>query len=135
MNAKPTILIVDDDEGILDTMNDILNEKGFEVAIASDGYKAIEMVKVGTFDVILMDIKMPGINGVETFKRIKAIKPLSRIIFMTAYALEDVVNEAKKEGAAAVLYKPLDIEKLEKMLRNSQANGLSKQKFQPYFQR
>jgi len=120
---EPAILIVDDDKGILETMADILNELRFKVTIANNGYEAIDLVKNGTFDMILMDIKMPGIDGVETFKRIKRIKPASKIIFMTAYAFEELVAEARTEGAIDVLYKPVDIGNLEKMLRNSKSKG------------
>lgn len=134
MGNESSILIVDDDQGILETMTDILNEMCFNVTVASDGYKAIELVKNGTFDVILMDIKMPGIDGVETFKRIKQIKPNSKIIFMTAYAFEELVTEAKTEGAIDVLYKPIDIGNLEKMLRNSKSNGNGKCDFSCFSQ-
>lgn len=72
---KANILIVDDDDGMIETLRDILIDLDYNVEIASDGYKAIEIVKNQSFDVILMDIKMPGINGVETFKEIKSIQP------------------------------------------------------------
>ena len=107
--------------GILETMMDILSEMNFKVIEATDGYKAIDFIKEGTFDAILMDIRMPGIDGIETLKRIKQIKPHSKIILMTAYALEDVVLEARKEGASAVLFKPIDVDTLVKLLTNSTA--------------
>ena len=132
MGNEPAVLIVDDDAGILETMSDILKELHFKVTVANDGFKAIELVKNGTFDAILMDIRMPGIDGVETFKRIKRIRPGSKIIFMTAYAFEELVTEAKREGATAVLYKPIDIGNLEKMLRNAKPNGSKPQKFQQF---
>ena len=112
-------MIVDDDDGILETLSDILTELQFNVTTASDGYKAIDLVEQGTFDVILMDIKMPGIDGVETFKRIKIIKPDASIIFMTAYAREERVDEAEREGAVDILCKPIDIANLEKTIREA----------------
>jgi len=64
------------------------------------------------FDVILMDIKMPGMNGVETLKEIKMIRPDVTVVMMTAYAVEDLIKEAQREGAYGVLHKPLDVEKM-----------------------
>jgi len=119
VEKRYTILIVDDDRGILETMMDILSEMNFKVIEATDGYKALNLIRAGAFDAILMDIKMPGIDGIETLKRIKQIKPNSKIILMTAYALEDTVLEAQKEGAQAILFKPIDIGNLVKMLADS----------------
>ncbi|HME55316.1 MAG TPA: response regulator [Candidatus Lokiarchaeia archaeon] len=109
-------MIVDDDEGMFETMLDILSEMNFNVTVANDGYKAIELIKEGTFDAILMDIKMPGIDGIEVLKRIKHIKSSAKIILMTAYATENNALDAQKEGASALLYKPIDFDKLEETL-------------------
>ncbi len=73
---KTRVLMVDDDDEMIETLSDILEDLDYHVEVASDGYKAIKMVKTQSFDVILMDIKMLGINGVETFKEIKSIQPL-----------------------------------------------------------
>jgi two-component system response regulator HydG len=112
MNNKASILIVDDDGGMCETLSDIIEESGYCTAIALDGHQALEMVKEMDFDVILMDIRMPGMNGVETFKQIKSIHPGTAVVMMTAYAVEDRIKEALREGAYGVLYKPLDIERM-----------------------
>jgi len=112
MGEKVRILIVDDDPGMTETLADILSHMGYDVAVAGDGYRAIAMIKEKAYDVALMDIKMPGINGVETFKEVKRISPSTRVIMMTAYALEDLVQEALAEGALSVFYKPLDIDRV-----------------------
>jgi two-component system response regulator HydG len=122
-DAKLSVLVVDDDPGILETMADILVEKKFLVTIASDGFKAIELVREKHFDAIIMDVRMPGIDGVETFKKMKKIKRVPKTIFMTAYALEDMIQEAKAEGAIAVLIKPIDIEALDTLLKNRLYSG------------
>ena len=64
------------------------------------------------FDAIFMDIKMPGINGVQTFREVKKIDPEAAVIMMTAYSVEDLVKEALEEGAYAIVYKPFDIDKV-----------------------
>jgi two-component system response regulator HydG len=112
LKEKARILIVDDNISLCKTMSFVLGRKGYAVATARDGPEAIEKVKETPFDVILMDLKMPVMDGVETHRRIKEIRPESVVVMMTAYAVEDLVQDALKEGAYAVLYKPLDMEKL-----------------------
>lgn len=112
LENKANILIVDDDIEMAETLSDILTDLGHHVEIANDGFKAIQKVKDQSFDVILMDIQMPGINGVETYKEIKRIQPKAGVIMMTAYAVEDLVAEALKEGAYGVWYKPVEITKV-----------------------
>lgn len=112
MREKANILIVDDDPGMTETLADILSELSYDVAVAEDGYRAIEMMRKKAYDVVLMDIEMPGISGVESFKEIKSICPSTKIIMMTAYSVEDLVKEALEEGAYGIIYKPLDIDKI-----------------------
>ena len=109
---KTNVLVVDDLKSIRLTLGGILEDEGYNVVLAEDGYQAIEMAKQTTFDLIFMDIKMPGINGVQTFREIKRINPEAVVIMMTAYSVEDLVREAVEEGAYAVVYKPFDIEKI-----------------------
>ena len=110
--GKTNILVVDDLRSIRLTLGGILEDKGHNVVTVEDGYRAIEAVKKTHFDAIFMDIKMPGINGVQTFREIKKIDPGAAVIMMTAYSVEDLVKEALEEGAYAVAYKPFDIDKI-----------------------
>ena len=108
--SRPTnILIVDDDSAIAKTLRFILEDEGYQVALAEDGPAAIERVRQVAFDLILMDVKLPRMNGVEVYKAVKRISPGSRVIMMTAYALENLIQQALREGALGVFYKPLDI--------------------------
>jgi len=93
-------------------MSLVLKEKGYAVATAQSGPEAIAKVKETAFDIIFMDIKMPEMNGVETYNRIKKIRPEAVVVMMTAYAVEDLIQEALKKGANGVMYKPLDIKKV-----------------------
>ncbi len=111
MGEKIGILIVDDNVSLCRTMSLILSRKGYFVTTAKDGAEAIERVEESPFDIVFMDIKMPVMDGVETYKRIKQIRPETVAIMMTAYAVEDLVQDALQEGAFAVIYKPLDLEK------------------------
>ena len=109
---KTNVLVVDDLRSIRLTLGGILEDKGHKVITVEDGYQAIEAVKKTHFDVIFMDIKMPGINGVQTFREVKKIDPKAAVIMMTAYSVEDLVKEALEEGAYAIVYKPFDIDRL-----------------------
>ncbi|MDD4859122.1 MAG: response regulator [Dehalococcoidales bacterium] len=112
MMAKTNVLVVDDLRSMRLTLGGILEDKGHNVATVEDGYQAIEAVRKVHFDAIFMDIKMPGINGVQTFREIKKIDPRATVIMMTAYSVEDLVKEALEEGAYAVVYKPFDIDRI-----------------------
>lgn len=109
---KPSILIVDDNNSLCKTMSFVLERKGYATTMAKNGPEAIENVKERPFDMIFMDIKMPLMDGVETYKNIKRIRPDAAVMMMTAYAVEDLVQEALKEGAYGIIYKPLDIEEV-----------------------
>jgi DNA-binding NtrC family response regulator len=104
------ILVVDDDRRIVKTTCDILKFKGYEPIPAFTGEEGIEKVRSATPDCVLMDIKMPGINGVEAMKRMKEIAPSLTIVLVTAYATEDLMEEAKQAGAYAVLSKPVNFQ-------------------------
>ena len=120
MKDKASVLIVDDDEGMTETLSDILADLGYSVEVVNDGFKAIENVKTCAFDVILMDIKMPGINGVKTLKEIKNIQPEATVMMMTAYSVEDLIAEALKEGAYGVIYKPIEVAKVVEFIERIQ---------------
>ncbi len=106
------ILVVDDQAGMRLTLKGILSKKGYDVTVAQDGMAALEAVKKTHFQVILMDIKMPGMSGVETFVKIKEVSPNSVVIMMTAFALEEEIKRAIREGAYAVIHKPFEMDKI-----------------------
>jgi len=106
------ILVVDDLRSMRLTLGGILEDEGHNAVTVENGYQAIEAAKKTHFDVIFMDIKMPGINGVQTFREIKRIDPEAAVIMMTAYSVEDLVKEALEEGAYAIVYKPFDIDRI-----------------------
>lgn len=109
---KPKILVVDDMKSMRRTLAGLMEDKGYDVTGVEDGYQAIEAAKRTAFDLIFMDIKMPGINGVQTFREIKKITPKSVVVMMTGFAVEDLVKEALEEGAFSVVYKPFDTERV-----------------------
>jgi len=110
MGEKANILVVDDDRRMVKTICDILKIKGYAVSVAYSGEEALGMVKSESPDCVLMDIKMPGINGVEAMKLIKELRPDLPVVLMSAYATEELEQEARGKGAYAVLAKPLDFQ-------------------------
>jgi two-component system response regulator HydG len=116
---KTNVLVVDDLRSIRLTLSGILEDEGYNVVMAENGYQAIEAAKQTPFDLVFMDIKMPGINGVQTFRELKKVNPQASVIMMTAYSVEDLVKEALEEGAYAVVYKPFDIEKIVSIIESA----------------
>jgi two-component system response regulator HydG len=110
MKEKTRVLIVDDDRRMAKTIYDILTIKGYEAMQAHSGEEAVERLHRGLPDCVLMDMKMPGINGIETMKIIKEMAPGLPVILMSGYATEEQTCEAKQQGAYAVLNKPIDIQ-------------------------
>jgi two-component system, NtrC family, response regulator HydG len=104
------ILVVDDDRRIVKTTCDILKIKGYESTAAFTGEEAVEKVSADPPDCVLMDIKMPGISGVEAMKRIHNIVPALPVVLVSAYATEELLAEAKRAGAYAVLNKPMNFQ-------------------------
>ena len=116
------ILAVDDNRDFCQNVADIIELKGYEVTTVFDGTQAIDSVKKNSYDLVIMDIKMPGMNGVEVFREIRKISPSTVIILMTAYALEDLKKEALREGVFASLRKPLDFDELFIIIDNAISN-------------
>jgi two-component system response regulator HydG len=112
MDDKPTILVVDDNQDLLETFAMILKRRGYHVQTAVNGLSAVDKFKKQNFDVTLMDIVMPEMNGVDAFKKIKEIQPGAPIILMTAYSDEEMLQSAKDEGVLQIIHKPIRIDQL-----------------------
>ena len=121
MPEKSKVLVVDDNKNFCRNVSDILELKGYEVVTAYDGLNALDMVKKDGFDVVLMDVKMPVMDGVATFKKMKEVAPHTQVIMVTAYAVEELIREALREGAFGALRKPLDFDELFALLERAGA--------------
>ena len=122
---ETNVLIVDDDKGMRFTLEGIIDDEGYMVRGAENGYQAIELAKETTFQWVFMDIRMPGLNGVETYLEIKKISPESRVVMMTGFSVEELVKQALEEGVYAVLYKPLPVEQVLKILASSEPTTIT----------
>ncbi|MEW6087850.1 MAG: response regulator [bacterium] len=112
MATKLKVLIVDDNERFCNNIVDILELKGYDISGVYDGYQAVEAVKKQKFDIVLMDIKMPGMNGVDTVKMLRTIDPDINIVMITAFADDSVYKDELKNSNLKIMQKPMDIDKL-----------------------
>ncbi|HBS59011.1 MAG: response regulator [Bacillota bacterium] len=116
MNGNITIMVIDDQPGIRRLLAEVLQEDGYNVAIAANGYDALHKVKEITPQLILMDMKMPGMDGLETFRELKKAGKAERVIMMTAYGELELVKEALNLGAYKYITKPFDINVIKKIV-------------------
>ncbi len=109
---QTNVLLADDNADLLNTLSQILGLHGCKVQTAEDGLDAVGKASEANFDVILMDIIMPRMNGIEAFRTIKKSNPSAKVILMTAYYEEDEMEKALSEGVLQALHKPVDIREL-----------------------
>jgi len=109
---REKILIVDDEANMRRTLADILADEGYDVTTAATGEEAVKLCEAGDHKVILMDVRMPGIGGVEAFRKIRRHHEGIRVILMSAFSVDALKEAALDEGAIAFLAKPLDLEKV-----------------------
>lgn len=119
MNEKVTILIVDDEESVRDSLYDWFIDDGYYVETAEDAKKALSILDEKEFDIVLADIKMPGMDGMELHKRIKTMSREPIFIIMTAFASVDTAVQALKNGAFDYVTKPFDPDDLSHLIRNA----------------
>lgn len=117
MIQKFKILVVDDEAAMRVTMSDWLEEKEYNVVSACSGMEAIEKVKTEPFNVAFVDMKMPGLDGIEVLRAIKRINPDISVIIMTAYATIETAIRAMKEGAYNYLVKPFSLDEAELIVK------------------
>ena len=117
MRKKPRILVVDDEWAMQEALRDWLKEDGYEVGLASSGEEAIVQAKQKNWEVILLDLKMPGMDGLAALKKLKEVNPEAEILMMTAYATVDTAVKAMKEGAFDYLVKPFDPDEVEMQIK------------------
>jgi len=125
---KARVLVVDDELNMRTTLADILADDGYDVTTAESGERAVKLFRRRPFDAVVMDVRMPGIDGIEACRRIRQIQPDAQVIMMSAYSVEQLVEDSLREGIVAFLRKPLDAEQLLQLLgvasgRNTPEHG------------
>ncbi len=125
-NKKIKLLIVDDEEDFLNTIAERLGMRDFDIATASEGDLAVKVAKKGKFDVAILDINMPGMDGMELLQILKKKHKFLEVIMLTGHGAIDSAVEATKLGAYAYLEKPYDFENLLDVLKKAYEARLRK---------
>jgi two-component system, NtrC family, response regulator HydG len=118
------ILIVDDDPDHAESLADILEARGHHVELAPSGEAALARFCEADFDLTLMDVKLPGMNGVETFFAFRRLRPDARVLMMTGYSVEQLVAQAIENGALGVLRKPFSATDLLRAVDDVKPRGI-----------
>ncbi len=118
------IFVVDDDRDFAESLADVLEPQGHTVALAFSGEEAVQRFDAEDFDITFMDVRMPGMDGVESFLEIRKMKPGAKVVMMTAYSVEQLLDKAIEEGALGVLRKPFETDDLIKMLDAIKRRGI-----------
>jgi DNA-binding NtrC family response regulator len=119
MTENPSILIIDDDEAIRDSCSQALKKDGYKVKTAKDGMEGLRLFKEESFQVVLLDLRLPGANGMEVLSKIKEENPETPVVIITAYASIESAVEAMKRGAFNYLAKPFSPEELRVITRKA----------------
>lgn len=118
------IFVVDDHRDIAEGLADVLRLHGHEVEVAFNGEQAIRIFREQDFDIAFMDVMMPGMNGVESFLEIRKIKPDAKVIMMTGYSVEQLLDQAIENGAYGVLHKPVGMDDVLEALERVNSQGM-----------
>ncbi|MFA6093210.1 MAG: response regulator [Elusimicrobiota bacterium] len=120
---KLSVLIVDDEHGLRDMLSRVLSLKGYEVLAVEDGSVAVERVKERSFDVVICDIRMPGLDGIGTLRAVKSLRPEIAMVMASGYATLETAIEAMKLGAYDYLSKPFELDQLFAVLARAVEHG------------
>jgi DNA-binding NtrC family response regulator len=118
------VLLVDDEKDFLDIMSERMEARGMTVKTAESADQALKILEKESFDAIVMDFKMPGMDGIQALKNIKTQKPELQIILLTGYATVEKTVEAMKIGATDLLEKPADLEALAAKIKQAKAEKM-----------
>ena len=104
------IFVVDDDRDFAESLADVLEPQGHTVALAFSGEEAVQRFATEDFDITFMDVRLPGMNGVESFFALRKMKPDAKVMMMTGFSVEELLRQAVENGAVGVLRKPFDMD-------------------------
>jgi two-component system, NtrC family, response regulator HydG len=118
------VFIVEDDPDFAESLAMVLEGRDYDVVLAGSGEEAIKRFQEEDFDVTLMDIRLPGKNGVESFLEIRKMKPDAKVIMMTGFSVEQLIRQAVDNGAYAVFHKPLNIDEILETIEKIKPYGI-----------
>jgi len=116
---KDKILVADDEQSMREFLDIMLKKEGYKVSLASNGEEVVKLIDNDLFDLVLMDIRMPKLDGISALKKIKSTSPETVVIMITAYASADTAIKAMKEGAYDYITKPFKVEEIKLIINNA----------------
>jgi two-component system response regulator PilR (NtrC family) len=116
---KDKLLVADDEQSMREFLDIMLKKEGYKVSLASNGEEVLKLAERDIFDLILMDIRMPKLDGIAVLKKIKALSPETIVIMITAYASTDTAIRAMKEGAYDYVTKPFKVDEIKLIIKNA----------------
>ena len=116
---KDKILVADDEQSMREFLDIMLKKEGYKVSLASNGEEVVKLIENDLFDLVLLDIRMPRVDGISALKKIKANSPETTVIMITAYASADTAIQAMKEGAYDYITKPFKVEEIKLIIKNA----------------
>ncbi|MEW6757783.1 MAG: response regulator [Acidobacteriota bacterium] len=117
----PKILLADDERDFTETMKKILSRRGYDVETAPDGSQALRVVLRGGVDVVLLDLKMPGLQGIDTLREMKRLAPEVPVVILTGHLLKSTEQEGLRLGAFAYLTKPCTLEEIVRTIEEARS--------------
>ena len=116
---KDKILVADDEKSMREFLDIMLRKEGYKVSLASNGEEVLKLIEKDIFDLALLDIRMPKLDGIAALKKVKALSPETIVIIITAYASADTAIKAMKEGAYDYITKPFKVEEIKLIIKNA----------------
>jgi DNA-binding NtrC family response regulator len=118
------VLLVDDEEEFVETLAERMRSRGMEVATSNSGVEALELIDTEPYDVVILDLQMPGMDGIEALARIKRRQPDIQVVLLTGHATVEKGVEAMKQGALEFLEKPIDLSQLSEVIHRAKAEKM-----------
>jgi len=118
------VLLVDDEEEFVETLAERMRNRGMKVETSNSGVDALELIDQEAYDVVVLDLQMPGMDGIEALAKIKRRKPDIQVVLLTGHATVEKGVEAMKRGALEVLEKPIDLSKLQEVIHKAKAEKM-----------
>ncbi len=112
------VLVVDDEQSICLLLRDVLARFGHNVITCQEGAVALEAAQESRFDLVFLDIRMPGMGGLEALKKLRVVQPQATFVMITGFAKTDIIEEALRSGASACLCKPFNLSQVVKLLKD-----------------
>src|SRR5687768_3073370 len=113
------ILIADDEESIRFLLREVMRREGYDVQITDNGERAVQLVRENNFDLVILDVRMPGMDGIQALKEMRHIRPNLVVLMITAHGTTEVAVEAMREGAYDYFNKPFELEEMRIVVRRA----------------